>query len=318
MDMLFGRHLQNQQTLVLEVIEPNGDQGTIILAHGNDYFSVYLHMNPPLNVSVGENVLTGDTLGLMATVAVLLTLIFILRLEGNWYFNSTDPWAIDPYGWWGSFTDPIEQVRNSKVIGSGYLHLIDDGDNGFQRYQGPNWSYFNFGYDNDSWSAPAATSANDSRHFSIWVPHLENSGIYDVEVFIPDGPDATNGAIYEIIVKNIDNTNSIQSIVLDQTVNVNNFNNLTTLELPGGSNCSIILRDVVEQGSSGENVYFDAVRFLNAETSSSLQDTIKGQDNLTMFPLYPNPFNPSISFQYQNKFRVQHFYKNLQFKWSPC
>ena len=177
--------------------------------------------------------------------------------------------------------------------------MIDDGDNGFQRYQGPNWSYFNFGYDNDSWSAPATTSANDSRHFSIWVPYLENSGIYDVEVFIPDGPDATNGAIYEIIVRNIDNTNSIQSIVLDQTVNVNNFNNLTTLELPGGSNCSIILRDVVEQGSSGENVYFDAVRFLNAETSSSLQDTIKGQDNLTMFPLYPNPFNPSISFQYQ-------------------
>ncbi|GIQ98255.1 MAG: hypothetical protein CM15mP4_0920 [Candidatus Neomarinimicrobiota bacterium] len=52
------------------------------------------------------------------------------------------------------------------MIGSGYLLiLIDDGDNGFQRYQGPNWSYFNFGYDNDSWSAPATTSANDSRHF---------------------------------------------------------------------------------------------------------------------------------------------------------
>ena len=282
-------------------IEPNGDQGTIILAHGNDYFSVYLHMNPPLNVSVGENVLTGDTLGFNGNsgCAVDAHLHFEIR-KGNWYFNSTDPWAIDPYGWWGSFTDPIEQVRDNR---SDWLwissDLIDDGDNGFQRYQGPNWSYFNFGYDNDSWSAPATTSANDSRHFSIWVPYLENSGIYDVEVFIPDGPDATNGAIYEVIVRNIDNTNSIQSIVLDQTVNVNNFNNLTTLELPSGSNCSIILRDVVEQGSSGENVYFDAVRFLNAETSSSLQDTIKGQDNLTMFPLYPNPFNPSISFQYQ-------------------
>ena len=53
---------------------------------------------------------------------------------------------------------------------------------------------------------PTATSTNDSRHFSIWVPYLENSGIYDVEVFVPDGPDATNGAIYEIIVRNIDNT----------------------------------------------------------------------------------------------------------------
>ena len=78
----------------------------------------------------------------------------------------------------------------------------------------------------------------------------------------------------------------------DQTINVNSFNNLTTLELPSGSNCSIILRDIVEEGSSGENVYFDAVRFLNAETSSSLQDTIKRLENLTMFPLYPNPFSP--------------------------
>ena len=90
---------------------------------------------------------------------------------------------------------------------------------------------------------------------------------------------------------------------------VNNFNNLTTLELPSGSNCSIILRDVVEEGSSGENVYFDAVRFLNAETSSSLQDTIKGQDNFTMFPLYPNPFNPSISFQYQTNLKSNIFIK---------
>ena len=78
-------------------IEPNGDQGTIILAHGNDYFSVYLHMNPPLNVSVGENVLTGDTLGFNGNsgCAVDAHLHFEIR-KGNWYFNSTDPWAVDP------------------------------------------------------------------------------------------------------------------------------------------------------------------------------------------------------------------------------
>ncbi len=110
-------------------------------------------MNPPLNVSVGENVLTGDTLGFNGNsgCAVDAHLHFEIR-KGNWYFNSTDPWAIDPYGWWGSFTDPIEQVRDNR---SDWLwissDLIDDGDNGFQRYQGPNWSYFNFGYDNDSW-----------------------------------------------------------------------------------------------------------------------------------------------------------------------
>ena len=44
-------------------ITPNGDQGTIIVAHGNGYYTVYLHLNEPLNVSVGDNVVVGDTLG---------------------------------------------------------------------------------------------------------------------------------------------------------------------------------------------------------------------------------------------------------------
>ena len=52
-------------------ISPNGDQGTIILAHGNDYFTVYLHMMPPLMVNVGDNVITGDTLGFTGTRDVL-------------------------------------------------------------------------------------------------------------------------------------------------------------------------------------------------------------------------------------------------------
>ena len=44
-------------------ISPNGDTGIIILYHYNDYFTCYLHLNPPLNVAVGETVAAGDTIG---------------------------------------------------------------------------------------------------------------------------------------------------------------------------------------------------------------------------------------------------------------
>ena len=133
-------------------IEPNGDQGTIIIAHGNGYFSCYLHMNPPLNVSVGETVETGDTLGFNGNsgCAINAHLHFEIRKE-NWYFDTSEPWAINPYGWWGNDGDPIEEIRGNR---SEWLwvstELVDDGDNGFQRYYGPDRTYLNTGYDDDS------------------------------------------------------------------------------------------------------------------------------------------------------------------------
>ena len=81
-------------------IEPNGNQGTIIIAHGNNYFSCYLHMNPPLVVSVGENVETGDTLGYNGNsgCAIEAHLHFEIRKD-SWVFETDESYAIDPYGW---------------------------------------------------------------------------------------------------------------------------------------------------------------------------------------------------------------------------
>ena len=283
-------------------IEPNGDQGTIIIAHGNDYFTVYLHMNPPLNVSVGENVVTGDTLGFNGNsgCAINAHLHFEIR-KGNWFFDTEESWAINPYGWWGNSIDPIQDIRGNT---SEWLwvssSLIDDGDNGFQRYQGPDWTYFNFGFNNDSWAAPSTTNQSESRHFSIWVPYLEESGEYEIEAFIPDGYDATTGAIYEIIVQDTNNINTKYEFVVDQTINTGSFNIIATLDLPRGSNCSIILRDFVEESSSGTNVFFDAIRFTSTATTGQVNPKIKNLDhnNLVLFPAHPNPFNPKTTIKY--------------------
>ena len=280
-------------------IEPNGDQGTIIIAHGNGYFSCYLHMNPPLNVSVGETVITGDTLGFNGNSGCALNahLHFEVRKE-NWYFDTNEPWAINPFGWWGETTDPIEQVRGNR---SEWLwvsnELVDDGDNGFQRYYGPDWTYLNTGYQDDSWRAPAVYSVDNSRHYAIWVPTLDVEGEYDIQVFLPENPNAVTSAKYEIIVQNEDGTNSKSIIIVDQSLGLGSFSTITTLNLPKGSKSSVILRDHVSTTSVGEYVLFDAIKFVNTNLDIAKEKPIP--KSFKIFKPFPNPFNPSISFHYE-------------------
>ena len=49
---------------------------------------------------------------------------------------------------------------------------------------------------------PPVNNQQESRHYAIWVPFLEDSGEYNIEMFIPDGVEASTEAIYEISVKN--------------------------------------------------------------------------------------------------------------------
>ena len=247
-------------------MEPNGLTGIIILAHGNGYYSCYLHLNPPLNVVVGETVMVGDTLGFegMTGCADQPHLHFEIR-KGSWFFDQENPWVIDPFGWWGNNEDPIFDLRGNQ---SHWLWkssgLIDDGDNGFQRYFGPDWNYLNTGYNGDSWIAPTVTDIDESRHYAMWVPEIDESGEYKIEVYIPDGYDVSTSALYEIYVKDQDGNNEKTIIPYDQTSNTGTFATLTTMDIPQGSNCAVILRDFVDNNSDGTLVLFDAIRFSSA------------------------------------------------------
>ena len=285
-------------------ISPNGETGLIILAHpGTDYFTCYLHLEPPLNVSVGETVTTGDTLGFNGNTGCAQTphLHFEVRKEAHW-FNEQESYAVDPFGWWGSDPDPIESIRGNR---SEWLWksswVVDDNDNGFQRYYGPVWDRMAVGYEGDCWIAPSTTDNSASRHYAIWVPELETSGEYDISVYLPSGLDAATAAIYEIYVKNEDGQSQKTTVVHDQSQNTNGFHTIATLDLPAGSNCSVILRDFVGGESSGSFVIFDAIRFTSAGTVSTVNGDVDHTfpEYLSINKVYPNPFNPNVTVEYQ-------------------
>ena len=178
---------------------------------------------------------------------------------------------------------------------------MDDNDNGFQRYYGPVWDRMAVGYEGDCWIAPSTADNSASRHYAIWVPELESGGEYDISVYIPSGLDATTAAVYEIYVKNEDGQSQKTTVVHDQSQNTNGFHTIATLDLPAGSNCGVILRDIVGGESSGSFVIFDAIRFTSAGTVSTVNGDVDHTfpEYLSINKVYPNPFNPKVTVEYQ-------------------
>jgi len=284
-------------------IEPNGLTGLIIIYHYNNYFTCYLHLNPPLNVVVGETVTAGDTIGFNGMTGCASTphLHFEIRKE-NRFFDQELPWVVDPYGWWGDYEDPIINLRGftSAWLWKSDL-IIDDGNTGFQRFYGPNWSYVNNGYNDDAWTVPASTDSNNSAHYAIWVPEIPDSGEYNIDAYTPDIANAATNVIYEIYIKDADGNNTKTIVPHDQTINQNSFTTITTISIPAGSNCAVILRDVVDSSSAGLYVVFDALRFVNT-ANVKITDEQSQQvfpTDIILHPAYPNPFNTSTALNYQ-------------------
>ena len=124
---------------------------------------------------------------------------------------------------------------------------------------------------------------------------------YNIDVYTPSISDLTSAARYEIIVKDTSGMNTKTMVVYNQNNNPDNFNTIATMNLPAGSNCAVILRDVVDSISTGSYVVFDALRFVNTAnvniTNEQSQQAFPTE--IILQPAHPNPFNTSTTLRYE-------------------
>ena len=143
--------------------------------------------------------------------------------------------------------------------------------------------------------------SNNSAHYAIWVPEIPDSGEYNIDAYTPDIDNAATRVIYEIYIKDADGNNTKTIAAHDQTINPNSFTTITTMSIPAGSNCAVILRDVVDSSSAGSRVVFDALRFVNT-ANVKITDELTQQvfpTDIILHPAYPNPFNTSATLNYE-------------------
>ncbi len=246
---------------------PNGDLAVVIIDHGNGYFSTYLHMDS-ITVTVGQHVNAGDTIAFNGNsgCASVPHLHFEMR-RGAYYFDQQNSWVVDPYGWWGPEQDPIRDMRNYTSV---WLwkssDVIDDGDNGFERFYGPHWQRLNRGFKNDAWRVPAKQQGSQSEHMAMWVPELPARGQYHIQVRVPRVQGAVTKAWYKIYVKERGGRTTRYDVYANQDSVYNEFFTIATLELPAGARCAVFLTDVVPPDAAGDSVVFDAIRFVPATT----------------------------------------------------
>ena len=101
-----------------------------------------------------------------------------------------------------------------------------------------------------------------------------------------------------VIIKFAD-SNQKEIINYDQRENAGLFSIITTMHLPQGSKCSVILRDLVDSTTTGSVVVFDAIRFTNTSTTAISGETENSKTwNSASIFAYPNPFNPVTILRY--------------------
>jgi Peptidase family M23/FlgD Ig-like domain len=277
---------------------PNGDLAVVIIDHLNGYYSAYLHMDS-ITAVVGNTVATADTIAFNGDsgCAGVPHVHFEIRKDA-YFFDQEKSWDINPYGWWGPGQDPVRNMRGSS---SAWLWksspLIDDGDNGFERYYGPQWKRETVGYKDDSWTTPVVATKKESRHFAIWVPELDKADSYMIQAYIPELAGLTTKARYEVYVKKVGGTNKKSIFTVDQTSVTNDFITIAAMDLEAGSKVAVFLRDVVGDGAQGTRVAFDAVRFLPVTTGLDNSDNplVPQSHLLEVLPNKPNPLKRNSS-----------------------
>ena len=163
--------------------------------------------------------------------------------------------------------------------------IIDDNhfEHGFYMNNSTNGSHmryfrdFNVGYGGHCWYTLTESSGTDICYCK-WTPNIQQNGYYKISAFIPPKGCNTTNAKYKIY-----HANGIDSVIVNQNLNRNQWVDLGTYYLTTSSQKYVYLGDVT--GNAGDSIAFDCVKFspiqidnLAPTTSISTNGLWKTQD----------------------------------------
>jgi PKD repeat protein len=139
--------------------------------------------------------------------------------------------------------------------------VIDDNhfEHGFYMNNSANGSHmryfrdFNVGYGGHCWYTITEASGSDICYCK-WTPNIHQNGYYKISAFIPPKGSNTTSAKYKIF-----HSNGVDSVIINQNANRNQWVDLGTYYLTTSSQKYVYLGDVT--GHSGDSIAFDCIKF---------------------------------------------------------
>jgi murein DD-endopeptidase MepM/ murein hydrolase activator NlpD len=232
------------------VVSRNDAEGGLILDHDNGYRTLYWHLDV-IQVSVGQDVVRGQQVAQSGSKGVATSphLHFGLRLTDG----SKD---VDPYGWWGSSTDPW---GSSQWLWDGD-HLVDNREEQAQLLYTKDWIRDGSGYNGESWYTLSTDQASQSSNSAIWGTYIYGASFYKVSAYWPQNSENTTGAKYKIYHAG----GLLSEVTVNQQANGNDWIELGSFNFSQGP-AAVILTDLTND--AGRRVYFDAVRWESGDTT---------------------------------------------------
>lgn len=246
---------------------------TIIIDHGNSYYTQYSHLSQRLvnvenQVAAGQHIgESGNTVG-AGCQAIGAHLHFGVRHGG---FDD-DLYAIDPFGWRGAQRDPLLDYNNKEssclwsglpgdVISCADIIVEDDGAAGWVQNPGPNdgdcansitnWSRCDRG---NGFRYHWTHVWDPAMYWVRWTPPLRYRGYYQMHAFIPAENATTTNAQYQVHRTNGTITQTVNQGALDDA-----WASLDSHLLDPGN--YVQLYDRTGEPSNSQHVAADAMKF---------------------------------------------------------
>lgn len=241
----------------------------VVIKHDNNYHTLYAHMSE-ISVRVGQTVKAGDIIGLSGNTGNSSGphLHFGVYRTTNSGSVPNETYATDPFGWRNKTTpDPlINFPTTGKGTAATCLWRSDDKDfyhcndiliedSGLQAaILTGDWIQSSIGLDGSHYISNTE-NIEDVAH-ADWAVMITQSGLYQIDAFIPSRNATTRQAKYRIYTGN----NIWQEVLLDQLPYNDEWVSLGNYELPVG-NSHVWLSANTGEPANKTRVAADAVRF---------------------------------------------------------